>query len=236
MSRSEVSAQCGAPFAAQRIIESMKVFLADDHPLFRMGLKLALEQEADIQLGGEASDGFSAVDRIRADPPDVALIDVDMPGMSGIRVIRVLRKAYPDMKILVLSTYDDESYVHGAMQAGADGYVLKCVEVAELVRIIKSFWEERQVVSPYLVNLSVDAGAAKRVSDESGDGDDPVLTHREQEILRALIQGQSNREISQHLYVSVETVKSHIKSIYHKLQVKNRVEAVTAAMKKNVLS
>lgn len=216
----------------------MKVFLADDHPLFRMGLRIALEQEADIQLSGEASDGFSAVDKIRANPPDVALIDVDMPGMSGIRVIRVLRKAYPDMKILVLSTYDDASYVHGAMQAGADGYVLKCVEVAELVRIIKSFCQGREVVSPYLVNLSVEAQLTEGVNAEPGDvreDDDAVLTHREQEILRALTQGQSNKEISQHLHVSVETVKSHIKSIYHKLQVKNRVEAVTVAMKKNVL-
>jgi DNA-binding NarL/FixJ family response regulator len=214
----------------------MKVFLADDHPLFRMGLKLALEQEAEIQLSGEASDGFSAVEKIRADPPDVALIDVDMPGMSGIRVIRVLRKAYPDMKILVLSTYDDESYVHGAMQAGADGYVLKCVEVAELVRIIKSYCEGRQVVSPYLVNLSMDSRGPESVIEDAREADARVLTHREKEILRSLIQGQSNKEISQNLCVSVETVKSHIKSIYHKLQVKNRVEAVTAAMKKNVLS
>jgi DNA-binding NarL/FixJ family response regulator len=215
----------------------MKVFLADDHPLFRIGLRIAMEQEADIQLIGEASDGFSAVEKIRANPPDVALIDVDMPGMSGIRVIRVLRKAFPEMKILILSTYDDESYVHGAMQAGADGYVLKCVEVAELVRIIKSFCEGREVVSPYLVNLSVDARAAERVSDEARDGregDSPVLTHREQEILRALIQGQSNKEISHGLFVSIETVKSHIKSIYHKLQAKNRVEAVNIAMKRNV--
>lgn len=215
----------------------MKVFLADDHPLFRIGLRIALEQEADIQLSGEASDGFSAVDKIRADPPDVALIDVDMPGMSGIRVIRVLRKAYPDMKILILSTYDDESYVHGAMQAGADGYVLKCVEVAELVRIIKSFCEGREVVSPYLVNLSVEAQVAEGVNAEPGDGregDEPVLTHREQEILRSLIQGQSNKEISQSLFVSIETVKSHIKSIYQKLQVKNRVEAVNVATKRNV--
>ncbi len=213
----------------------MKVFLADDHPLFRMGLRIALEQEADLELTGEASDGFSAVDKIRADPPDVALIDVDMPGMSGIRVIRVLRKAYPTMKILVLSTYDDETYIYGAMQAGADGYVLKCVEVAELVRIIKSFREGQQVVSPYLVNLSVAAEAAEGASEELRTEDEPTLTQREQEILRFLIQGESNKEISQHLYVSVETVKSHIKSIYHKLQVKNRVEAVTVSMKKNVL-
>jgi DNA-binding NarL/FixJ family response regulator len=217
-------------------MEPMRVFLADDHPLFRIGLRIALDQEADVQLIGEASDGFSAVEKIRADPPDVSLIDVDMPGISGIRVIRVLRQAYPQMKILVLSTYDDEKYVQGAMQAGADGYVLKCVEVAELVRIIRSFCEGRRVVSPYLVNLTLDPRATVKTLDEDAAVELPTLTHREKEILRSLIQGQSNKEISDSLCVSVETVKSHIKSIYHKLHVKNRVEAVTAAIKKNVLS
>lgn len=213
----------------------MRVFLADDHPLFRIGLRIALDQETDIQLIGEASDGFSAVEKIRVDPPDVSLIDVDMPGISGIRVIRMLRRAHPQMKIIVLSTYDDKNYIHGAMQAGADGYVLKCVEVAELVRIIKSFFEGHQAVSPYLVNLSLDFKATISTTGEVKKVEYPVLTHREKEILRSIIEGQSNKEISHTLYVSVETVKSHIKSIYHKLQVKNRVEAVTVAIKQNVL-
>mgnify|MGYP001572555517 FL=1 len=213
----------------------MRVFLADDHPLFRIGLRIALDQETDIQLIGEASDGFSAVEKIRVDPPDVSLIDVDMPGISGIRVIRMLRKAHPQMKIIVLSTYDDKNYIHGAMQAGADGYVLKCVEVAELVRSMKSFFEGHQVVSPYLVNLSLDFKATISTTGEVKKVEYPVLTHREKEILRSIIEGQSNKEISHTLYVSVETVKSHIKNIYHKLQVKNRVEAVTVAIKQNVL-
>jgi DNA-binding NarL/FixJ family response regulator len=143
----------------------------------------------------------------------------------------MLRKAHPQMKIVVLSTYDDKTCIHAAMQAGADGYVLKCVEVAELVRIMKSFFEGHQVVSPYLVNLSLDFRATI-----STTGEYPVLTHREKEILQSIIEGQSNKEISQTLYVSVETVKSHIKSIYHKLQVKSRVEAVTVAIKQNILS
>lgn len=214
----------------------MRVFLADDHPLFRIGLRIALEQQTDIQLIGEASDGFSAVEKIRVDPPDVSLIDVDMPGISGIRVIRMLRKAHPQMKIIVLSTYDDKNYIHGAMQAGADGYVLKCVEVAELVRIMKSFSEGHQVVSPYLVNLSLDFKAAMSTTGEVKKVEYPALTHREKEILRSIIEGQSNKEISHTLCVSVETVKSHIKSIYYKLHAKNRVEAVTVAIKQDVLS
>lgn len=146
----------------------MNIFLADDHPLFRMGLRIALDREDGLKVIGEASDGFSAVEKIQGNPPDLSLIDVDMPGISGIRAIRILRKVMPDMKILVLSTYDDEKYINDAMLAGADGYVLKCVEVADLVKIIRSVFEGRQFVSPFLVNLALkddDHEAAK----ESGN-------------------------------------------------------------------
>jgi len=137
------------------------------------------------------------------------------------------------MKILVLSTYDDEQYIHDAMLAGADGYVLKCVEVADLVRIIRSVFEGRQLVSPFLVNLAV-KGYTGECPEEPIE---PVtLTQREKEILKAIIDGQSNKEISNTLCISIETVKSHIKSIYQKLQVRNRVEAALIAMKKKLLS
>jgi DNA-binding NarL/FixJ family response regulator len=211
----------------------MNIFLADDHPLFRIGLRIALDQEDGLKVIGEASDGFSAVEKIQSNPPDLSLIDVDMPGISGIRAIRILRKVMPEMKILVLSTYDDEQYIHDAMLAGADGYVLKCVEVADLVRIIRSVFEGRQLVSPFLVNLAV-KGYTGECPEEPIE---PVtLTQREKEILKAIIDGQSNKEISNTLCISIETVKSHIKSIYQKLQVRNRVEAALIAMKKKLLS
>jgi DNA-binding NarL/FixJ family response regulator len=210
----------------------MNIFLADDHPLFRIGLRLALDQEEGLKVVGEASDGFSAVDRIRKNPPDLSLIDVDMPGMSGIRAIRILRKAMPEMKILVLSTYDDEKYINEAMSAGADGYVLKCVEVADLVEIIRSVCAGRHPASPFMVNLAVKAEETEAAEDCS----EVALTQREKEILEAIIEGRSNREISLGLCISIETVKSHVKSIYQKLQVRNRVEATLAAMKKNLLS
>jgi DNA-binding NarL/FixJ family response regulator len=211
----------------------MNIFLADDHPLFRIGLRIALDQVDEMRVIGEASDGFSAVEKIQSNPPDLSLIDVDMPGISGIRAIRILRKAVPEMKILVLSTYDDEKYIHAAMLAGADGYLLKCVEVTDLVKIIRSVCEGRQIVSPFLVNLSVEDG--------TGDGSEEptgciVLTQREKDILKRIIDGMSNKEISQSLFISIETVKSHIKSIYHKLHVRNRVEAAQVAMRMRLLS
>ena len=137
------------------------------------------------------------------------------------------------MKILVLSTYDDEKYINDAMLAGADGYVLKCVEVADLVRIIRSVSEGRQIVSPFLVNLALQGDTVEHPEEPI----EPVtLTQREKEILEAILDGQSNREISESLCISIETVKSHIKSIYQKLQVRNRVEAALIAMKKKLLS
>lgn len=208
----------------------MNIFLADDHPLFRMGLRIALDQEEGLKVIGEASDGFSTVEKIQSNPPDLSLIDVDMPGISGIRAIRILRKVIPEMKIIVLSTYDDEKYVQDAMLAGADGYVLKCVEVEDLVKIIRSVSEGRQIVSPFLVNLAV------RCESDDEPGDPVALTHREKEILKAIIDGRSNKEISDTLCISIETVKSHIKSIYQKLQARNRVEAALIAMKKKLLS
>ncbi len=211
----------------------MNIFLADDHPLFRIGLRIALDKEDGLKVIGEASDGFSAVEKIRSNPPDLSLIDVDMPGISGIRAIRILRKVIPEMKILVLSTYDDEKYIHDAMLAGADGYLLKCVEVADLVRVIRSVFEGRPIVSPYMVNLAVKDDTGEQ---QKKPGDPIALTQREREILKAIIDGQSNKEISDALYISIETVKSHVKSIFQKLQVRNRVEAAQIAMKKKMLS
>ncbi len=199
----------------------MRIFLADDHPLLRTGLRLGLSQYGDIEISGEASDGFEAVDKIRADPPDLALIDVDMPGISGVGAIRVLRESNLEMKILILSSYNDENYIREAMRAGADGYVLKSVSTSELVRLIRCFCHNKPVISPYLVNLTLDLEEEKKV-DIPKESD---LTEREQEILKHITDGRSNKEISNTLYISVETVKSHIKNVYKKLNVTNRVEA-----------
>jgi DNA-binding NarL/FixJ family response regulator len=127
------------------------VFIADDHPLIRFGLRLSLDQIDGIQIIGEAIDGYSAIDKIRQFPPDVALVDVDMPGLSGTSAIRILRKSLSDMKIIVLSTYHDENYIRETMEAGADGYVLKNIDVDGLADIIKSFAEGAKIISPYMI-------------------------------------------------------------------------------------
>ena len=210
---------------------AIRVFLADDHPLLRTGLRLSLDQQKDIELIGEAEDGFSAVEKIHADPPDVSLIDVDMPGLSGIGVIRLLRKSFPHMKLLVLSTYNDDNYIQSAMEAGADGYVLKCVGIDELTRIIKSYWAGKPEISPYLVNLTA---AHVTSGKETTSRDLSDLTVREQEVLTAIAAGKGNKEIAGMLYISLETVKSHVKHIFKKFKVKNRVEAARIAIERNL--
>ena len=207
-----------------------KVFIADDHPLFRCGLRLSLNQKESIEVVGEAENGFHAVEKILKDHPDIALIDVDMPGLSGIGAIRMLRKAIPELKILVLSAHDDDHYVRDSMSAGADGYALKSIDVDALIQIIELFCKEERVLSPYLLNLTVDPVPAG----ETDPLDSPVTT-REKEVLKYLVEGKMNKEIADNLFISCETVKSHIKHIFRKLNVTNRVEAVRVTTEQKLL-
>ncbi len=211
----------------------VRVFLADDHPLLRAGLKLSFDQNDQVELVGEAGDGYRAVEEIRAHLPDVVLLDVDMPGLSGIGIIRIIRQLYPDMKIVMLSTYNDDKYIQASMEAGADGYVLKCVSIDELVKIIRSIWNGQAVFSPYLVNLTSGYGENEK---ENKPSQEPRLTIREKQVLRLVGEGKGNKEISALLYISTETVKSHIKNIFRKLKIKNRVEAIIEARKRKIIA
>lgn len=210
----------------------LKVFLADDHPLLRMALRLSLTQKKDIEVVGEASDGYTAVEKIQTSIPDIAVIDVEMPGLTGIRVIRILRRTFSKMKIVVLSTYNKEEYIRDAIQAGADGYILKRVGIDELVRIIRGFGTGEHVISPYLVNLALGFDPSQIEPEKVAR---LLLTSREQEVLHGLAEGKSNKEISNELHISAETVKSHVKSIYGKLKAKNRLDASRIAREMNLL-
>jgi DNA-binding NarL/FixJ family response regulator len=210
----------------------LRVFIADDHPLMRLGLRLSLEQTQGIEVIGDANDGYSAVEKILANPPDVTLMDVDMPGLSGIGAIRMLRKNLPDMVIIVLSTYNDDTFINQAMNAGADGYVLKGIGSDELANIILTMGNGTHMISPYLVNLTIDQDSQQK--GKSADHTN-LLTMREKELLHYLVDGKRSKDIANTLFISTETVKSHIKSIYRKLEVTNRVEALTIAKRKKII-
>lgn len=203
----------------------IRIFLADDHPLLRIGLKLSLNQNPDITVVNEAGNGFKAVQKILDSAPDVVLMDVDMPGLSGVEATRMLRTTFPDMVILVLSNYNDEKYINDAMAAGADGYISKNIGADDLVTLIKAFYHRQPAVSPYLVNLSISQPRTEPAPDPAGE-----LTVREKQVLLCVTEGKTNKEISSALFISLETVKSHTKSIFRKLGVKNRVEAARTAM------
>jgi DNA-binding NarL/FixJ family response regulator len=207
--------------------KKVRVFLADDHPLLRMGLTLAFNGKENIEVVGEAANGFDAIDRIKQLVPDVALMDIDMPGLSGTAAIRLLRRIFPRMKILALSTYNDKNYIQESMAAGADGYLLKTVDVDTLARIIVAFNEGKKVISPYLLDLGIELEPAGDIS-----GAAPfLLTRREVDILRLLGEGKNNKDISAFLYLSPETVKTHLKNIFRKMGVKSRLDAVMKAKK-----
>jgi len=209
----------------------IRVFIADDHPLLRIGMRLAFDTIDSITIVGESDNGFDTIEKIQKTVPDVSLIDIDMPGLSGIPAIRVLRKVFPKMKLLALSTYNDTNYIKNAMKAGADGYVLKTIDIDSLARLIEAFHAGESIVSPYLVNLAADIEPEEIKPDLSIES----LTNREAQILRHIAEGKNNKDISNLLFLSIETVKTHIKNIFKKLNVNNRFEAVIAAKENKLI-
>jgi two-component system NarL family response regulator len=209
----------------------IKVFLADDHPILRIGLSFYLEKSPHIKIIGEAENGFDAVQKIKEQPPDVALLDIDMPGLSGIEVIRVLRKTMPDLKIIVLSTYTKKEFIQEAMQEGANGYVAKNIKVEELIKIIEDFAAGRSCHSPYLLNQAI---KWRQVGASEGNGG-LGLTKTEIKVLRSVAEGKTNKDIALGFFVSIETVKTHMQRIFKKLEVGNRMEAVAVARKRHIL-
>lgn len=211
--------------------EPIRVFIADDHPILRIGLSMYLEKNPRIRIVGEADNGFDAVRLISAEPPDVVLMDIDMPGLSGIEAIRLLRKSLPELVVIVLSTYTKKEYIQEAMAEGANGYVAKNTRIEELTRIVEDFADGRTCLSPYLLNLAVKWRPAL-VGDDSGRS--PLLTKTEIRVLRNISQGKTNSEIARINFVSIETVKTHVQRIFKKLGVGNRMEAVAAARERQI--
>jgi DNA-binding NarL/FixJ family response regulator len=211
---------------------TIRVLLADDQSLIRAGLRMILEETADIEIVGEAEDGTEAIQRWAQLRPDVVLMDVRMPGVDGIEATRQIVTREPTAAILVVTTFDLDEYAFSALRAGASGFVLKSVHVDELAHAIRTVASGDAVVSPRITRRLLDlyAGHLPR----STDGDDSalaldVLTPREREVLLEVANGRSNAEIAAELVVSEATVKTHVGSILTKLGLPNRVHAVIFA-------
>jgi DNA-binding NarL/FixJ family response regulator len=203
--------------------DSIRVVVVDDHDMVRKGLGVLLESFPDLEPVGQAEDGEGAIRLCHDTRPDVVLLDLVMPGMSGADVISAILKANPNIKIIALTNYKDEQLVHSALNAGAISYILKNVSIDELATAIRSAYAGKSILAPEAAQALVKA--ATRPPRPGHD-----LTNREHEILRLIVDGMNNREIADHLTISQSTVKNHVTSIFMKLGVSSRAEAVALAV------
>jgi two-component system, NarL family, response regulator NreC len=208
----------------------IRAVVVDDHAVVRSGIKLLLDREEDIEVVGEAGNAKDAIFRARALKPDVILLDVIMPGQSGIEVLPSLLQEAPEAKVLVLSMQDDPSYVREAFAAGASGYVLKEAADEEVVAAVREIANGGRFVHPALGARMVAAEAEARAAAEA----DP-LSERERQVLRLLALGHTNQEIAKMLYISVRTAETHRAHIMQKLRLSTRAELVRYALLQGLL-
>lgn len=200
----------------------LKVMIVEDHPLMRAGIKKVLDKCEDIRVVGEAPTGEQAMELVDSTMPDVVLMDVRLPDSDGITTMRTIKHTHGGTKVLMYSGFDDEQYVVKALESGANGYLLKNAGAKELADAIRQTADGLSPISPQLMSKVI---PMTRYKPRSCDR----LTPREKEVWRLLSKGASNAEISKELFVSESTVKFHIRNIFHKLGVKNRVEAARVA-------
>ncbi len=211
------------------MIQPIRVVLADDHAIVRKGTREFLEEDDAIAVVAEASNGLEACRLIDELRPDVAVLDIQMPVMTGIEATRRIKAAHPEVRVLILTAYDDDPYVFALLGAGADGYVLKNAGPDELVRLVKATAAGGKVLSPDIA-AKVVARATGGLTLSGADGMEP-LSERELAVLRLAGQGLTNKAIGLELAISDRTVQGHLANIYGKLQVGSRTEAVTKALK-----
>ena len=202
----------------------ISVLVVDDHPILREGVAAVLQRQDDMRLVGEAENGAEAVERFRALKPDVVLMDLQMPGLTGLEAIQAIRAEAPNARIVVLTTYDGDAQAFQAMKAGAAAYLLKSSLRKELVDTIRDVHSGRRRMSPEI---------AEKVAVHSTD---ERLSEREIEIVGLVSEGHSNKQIARTLSISEQTVKAHLKSIFGKLDVTDRTHAVTVAARRGIIT
>ena len=221
--------------ASKAPAEKLRVIIVDDHALFRRGLEMVLENEKDIEVVGEATDGQQAVDKTSELMPDVVLMDVRMPRRSGIEATQRIKELMPHVKIVVLTNSDEEADLYEAIKAGASGYLLKEISSEEVADAIRSVVQGHSRISPAMASkLLTEFQAMSKRTDDRQPLAPPKLTERELQILRLVAKGLGNRDIAQQLFISENTVKNHIRNILEKLQLHSRMEAVIYAVREKL--
>ncbi|MFW6098136.1 MAG: response regulator [Chloroflexota bacterium] len=208
-------------------MESLTVLLADDHPLFRKGMRALLQSMSDIELVGEAQSGDEAVALALEQQPDLVLMDLQMPNGHGLAATRQISQASPHIRILVVTLFEDDESIFAALRAGAHGYILKDAGEEEMIRAIRGVGQGQAIFSPAIATRLMDYFAATRK--EVPQEIFPELTDREREILTLIARAQSNAAIAEELVITVKTVRNHVSNIYNKLQVADRAQAAIRA-------
>lgn len=212
---------------------AIRILLADDHALVREGTRRLLETESDVEVVAEAASGEEAIEAARRLHPDIAIIDIAMPGIGGIEATRAIKIHCPGTAVLILSAYDDEPYLMALIDAGAAGFLLKSVHGQELIKAVRAVARGESVLQPWLAEK-----AMRRLSARSDNADRSTekLSEREFDVLRLAARGLPNKEIAMRLGLSVRTVHSHLANIFLKMQVGSRTEAVLLALRQGMIS
>lgn len=213
----------------------IRIVIADDHPLLREAMRNVLEQHEDMEVLGEASDGEEAVKLSSELKPDIIIMDIVMPKLSGIEATKQIRKVSPTTAVLVLTAYDDDHYVMGLLEAGAAGYLLKSARGEVLVKAIRAVHAGESVLHPTIIakilkyRMRVEAEGGEQKTEEQ-------LSNRELEILKLTAKGMSNKDIAKNLFLSVRTVKAHLSNIFNKMAVASRTEAIVKGAREGWLT
>lgn len=208
-------------------METIQVFIADDHTLFRDGLKSLLMSVQDIEVIGEAATGKDTIIRVMDLMPDVVLMDIQMPDVNGIEATRQITRQMPTIGIIILTMFEDDDSVFAAMRAGARGYVLKGADQSVMLRAIRSVANGESLFSPEIAKRLMNFFSG--LKPDTPENIFPELTDREREILHHIANGETNAEIAQTLVISLKTVRNHVSNIFNKLQVADRTQAAIRA-------
>jgi len=210
----------------------IRILIVDDHPVVREGIAAMLERQSDMEVVGEASDGSEGVEQCVAKKPDIVLMDLRMPVMDGVEAMRKISEKQTDVRFIVLTTYDNDDYIFKGIEAGARAYLLKDAPREDLFKAVRAVHRGESLIHPTIASKVLDRFATLSKQAQPPE----LLSEREMEVLRLMATGAANKTIAAQLCISESTVKTHVQSIFQKLDVNDRTEAVTHALQRGIIT